>query len=86
MGKTMVRRLVLLALAMVIAAGAKPPDEAWSPTERRRLHEHFAEPVVVSDGHYQAPVLPGNGAEMLRPSVERWTFSSGAGWQDVLAR
>lgn len=50
------------------------------------LHEHFAEPVVVSNGRYQAPKLPGNGAEMLQPSVERWTFSSGAGWQDVLAR
>ncbi|MFF0990579.1 enolase C-terminal domain-like protein [Kocuria nitroreducens] len=50
------------------------------------LHEHFAEPVLISNGHYQAPELPGNGAQMLQPSVERWTFSSGAGWQDVLAR
>jgi L-fuconate dehydratase len=50
------------------------------------LHEHFTEPVVVAGGRYQAPVQPGIGAEMLRPSVERWTFSSGAGWQDVLAR
>ncbi|MFI7583520.1 enolase C-terminal domain-like protein [Kocuria sp. M1N1S27] len=50
------------------------------------LHEHFTEPVVVADGRYQAPTLPGTGAEMLRSSVERWTFSSGAGWQDVLAR
>lgn len=50
------------------------------------LHEHFAEPVVVSGGRYRAPTLPGNGAEMLPSSVDRWTFSSGAGWQDVLAR
>lgn len=49
------------------------------------LHEHFTEPVVVSGGRYQAPKLPGNGAEMLQSSVDRWTFSSGAGWQDVLA-
>jgi L-fuconate dehydratase len=48
------------------------------------LHEHFTEPVVVSNGRYQAPKLPGNGAQMLQPSLERWTFSSGAGWQGIL--
>lgn len=50
------------------------------------LHEHFAEPVVISNGRYQAPKLPGIGAEMLEPSVDRWTFRSGAGWQDVQVR
>jgi L-fuconate dehydratase len=50
------------------------------------LHEHFTEPVVMSQGRYQAPKLPGNGAQMLPSSVEHWSFPSGAGWQDVLAR
>lgn len=50
------------------------------------LHEHFTEPVVVSNGRYQAPKLPGVGAEMLEQSTGHWTFPSGAGWQDIHAR
>src|SRR5699024_9731298 len=44
------------------------------------LHEHFVEPVEISNGRYQAPELPGIGAEMLQPAVERWAFAAGAGW------
>jgi L-fuconate dehydratase len=47
------------------------------------LHEHFAEPVRVVNGHYVAPVRPGTGSEMLKESRERWAFPSGAGWQEV---
>jgi L-fuconate dehydratase len=50
------------------------------------LHEHFTEPVAISNGRYVAPKQPGNGAQMLPSSVERWTFSSGAGWQGILTR
>lgn len=50
------------------------------------LHDHFTEPVVISNGRYMAPKQPGNGAQMLPSSVERWTFSSGAGWQGILTR
>jgi L-fuconate dehydratase len=50
------------------------------------LHEHFAEPVVVSNGRYQAPKLPGNGAQMLEPSVQHWSYPAGAGWQNASAR
>jgi L-fuconate dehydratase len=47
------------------------------------LHEHFVEPVQISDGRYVAPRLPGIGAEMLPDSLDRWTFPLGAGWKDV---
>ena len=47
------------------------------------LHEHFVEPVIIEAGKYQAPQLPGNGAEMITESVERWTFPSGGGWLEV---
>jgi L-fuconate dehydratase len=47
------------------------------------LHEHFAEPVRIVRGRYQAPQLPGNGAEMLLDSRTRWTFPDGAGWREV---
>ncbi|WP_425843597.1 enolase C-terminal domain-like protein [Agrococcus sp. TSP3-2-1] len=47
------------------------------------LHEHFAEPVRIERGRYQAPRLPGAGAEMLDASVERWTFPEGEGWREI---
>lgn len=50
------------------------------------LHEHFAEPVVISNGRYQAPKLPGVGAEMVEQAIGHWTFPSGAGWQEINAR
>ncbi|NNM47395.1 enolase C-terminal domain-like protein [Knoellia koreensis] len=33
------------------------------------LHEHFATPVVIEDGHYVAPTAPGAGTEMLPESI-----------------
>ncbi|MGN6753401.1 MAG: enolase C-terminal domain-like protein [Intrasporangium sp.] len=47
------------------------------------LHEHFAEPVRIVRGRYEAPQLPGIGAEMLLESRTRWTFPGGAGWREV---
>lgn len=47
------------------------------------LHEHFAEPVRIANGRYQAPALPGIGAEMLVTSRDRWTFPSGPGWREI---
>ncbi|UTT68899.1 fuconate dehydratase [Arthrobacter sp. DNA4] len=47
------------------------------------LHEHFAEPVRITNGRYAAPELPGTGAEMLSASRTRWEFPNGAGWQEV---
>jgi L-fuconate dehydratase len=45
------------------------------------LHEHFEEPATINRGHYVAPSLPGNGAEMKIQSRAEWTFPSGQGWQ-----
>ncbi|MFE4836262.1 L-fuconate dehydratase [Arthrobacter sp. NPDC056691] len=50
------------------------------------LHEHFAEPVRITNGRYAAPVLPGTGAEMLSASRTRWEFPAGSGWQEVGSR
>lgn len=50
------------------------------------LHEHFNEPVVVTGGRYQAPKLPGVGAQMLEESTARWTFPTGTGWQELNER
>lgn len=50
------------------------------------LHEHFAEPVRIVDGRYQAPQLPGNGAEMHAESRAQWEFPGGDGWLEVADR
>jgi L-fuconate dehydratase len=42
------------------------------------LHEHFAIPAMVVDGHYRAPLAPGSGAEMLSASIESYRHSAGA--------
>ena len=46
------------------------------------LHEHFADPVVIKNGRYVAPLTPGTGAEMLSSSVERFRFPDGPAWTD----
>jgi L-fuconate dehydratase len=47
------------------------------------LHEHFEEPVRISNGRYEAPRLPGIGAQMLAESRTRWTYPDGAGWREI---
>lgn len=38
------------------------------------LHEHFLDPVVIRDGRYMPPRLPGYSIEMKRESLERYTY------------
>ena len=44
------------------------------------LHEHFVDPVVMTNGHYMAPKNPGTSAEMFEESRAQWTYPSGSGW------
>jgi L-fuconate dehydratase len=44
------------------------------------LHEHFVDPVVIRDGAYQVPTLPGYSAEMHPGSLRRYRFPDGAEW------
>jgi len=44
------------------------------------LHEHFAEPVRVRNGHYAAPTAPGGGGRMLVDSVNTHRFPDGPAW------
>jgi L-fuconate dehydratase len=46
------------------------------------LHEHFVDPVVVTDGRYRAPSLPGGGAQMKDDSLIEYGFPSGAVWSE----
>ncbi|MFI5226498.1 MAG: L-fuconate dehydratase [Candidatus Limnocylindrales bacterium] len=45
------------------------------------LHEHFLDPVVVRDGRYIAPSMPGFSAEMKAESRAAHRFPDGAVWQ-----
>ncbi|MFJ4123892.1 enolase C-terminal domain-like protein [[Kitasatospora] papulosa] len=45
------------------------------------LHEHFADPAVVEDGHYVAPRVPGFSARMLPASIAAHRYPQGPVWQ-----
>ncbi|HEX8496937.1 MAG TPA: enolase C-terminal domain-like protein [Actinomycetales bacterium] len=44
------------------------------------LHEHFTDPVVLSQGRYVAPTAPGMSARMHDRSVSEHTYPGGASW------
>ena len=44
------------------------------------LHEHFADPVVVRGGRYQAPERPGYSARILDDSLARFAYPDGPEW------
>lgn len=44
------------------------------------LHEHFLDPVVVRNGHYMPPVLPGYSIEMKAESLDRYEYPGGEAW------
>ncbi len=49
------------------------------------LHEHFLDPVVVKNGRYQAPQMPGYSAEMRPESLEKYEFPTGTAWSSSVA-
>ena len=46
------------------------------------LHEHFEDPVIISDGHYIAPEAPGFSVRMKADSVAMYTFPDGPAWTE----
>jgi L-fuconate dehydratase len=44
------------------------------------LHEHFVAPVVVEEGRYRVPTVPGYGAEMHPASLARYAYPGGEEW------
>ncbi len=45
------------------------------------LHEHFIEPVVIRNGCYMPPRMPGYSITMKPASLEAYRFPDGAVWQ-----
>lgn len=50
------------------------------------LHEHFRDPVRISNGHYLVPQMPGYSAEILPQTLAEYSFPSGAAWLAELER
>jgi L-fuconate dehydratase len=48
------------------------------------LHEHFLDPVIVHNGHYMPPALPGYSIEMKAESLDRYEFPGGGAWAEKL--
>lgn len=44
------------------------------------LHEHFIDPVVIENGNYILPTLPGYSIEMKPASIEKYSFPNGEVW------
>ncbi|MFC5220693.1 enolase C-terminal domain-like protein [Streptomyces coerulescens] len=44
------------------------------------LHDHFADPVRIVNGHYVAPSAPGFSAQMLQESIDTYSYPDGAFW------
>ncbi len=44
------------------------------------LHQHFVDPVVIQDGHYQAPTAPGFSATMYQATIDTYHYPAGAFW------
>lgn len=47
------------------------------------LHEHFLDPVIIKNGRYQAPQLPGYSIEMKASSLEEYDFTTGPVWNEA---
>jgi len=45
------------------------------------LHEHFIDPVVMQNGHYQLPTAPGYSIAMKPDSLRDYAYPEGAAWQ-----
>jgi len=47
------------------------------------LHEHFFDPVVIKNGAYMPPKLPGYSITMKPKSLEDYSFPNGKIWQEI---
>jgi L-fuconate dehydratase len=48
------------------------------------LHEHFFDPVIIKNGAYVPPSLPGYSITMKPESLEEYSFPNGSFWREEL--
>ena len=47
------------------------------------LHEHFVDPVVVSDGAYRVPTKPGYSIEVFSATMTEYRYPDGQYWAAI---
>ena len=47
------------------------------------LHEHFFDPVVIKNGAYMPPKMPGYSITMKPNSLNDYQFPTGKIWQEI---
>ncbi len=67
-----------LAMFDYVAVSGTLTDRALEYVDH--LHEHFVDPVVISDGRYLAPQEPGFSARMRPESIASFRFPDGPAW------
>uniref|UniRef100_T1IW37 Mandelate racemase/muconate lactonizing enzyme C-terminal domain-containing protein n=1 Tax=Strigamia maritima TaxID=126957 RepID=T1IW37_STRMM len=50
------------------------------------LHQHFQDPVVISNACYMAPKNAGYSASILDESLSNYEYPSGAKWQEMFSK
>ncbi len=68
-------------VAFFDAACVRPSDEGRMIEHAAHLHEHFVDPIRVSQGRYLAPQQPGFSVEMKPESLAEYAFPGGAAWR-----
>ncbi len=48
------------------------------------LHEHFFDPVVIKNGNYMVPTMPGYSIEIKPASLEKYDYPNGEVWKEEL--
>jgi L-fuconate dehydratase len=46
------------------------------------LHEHFADPARIENGHYMLPEKPGYSTEILSDTLLEFQYPNGPVWND----
>jgi L-fuconate dehydratase len=70
-----------LAIFDYVAVSGSPEERAIEYVNH--LHEHFVDPVVIRNGHYMPPTVPGYSITMKQESVAAYTFPTGSVWQEI---
>jgi L-fuconate dehydratase len=68
-----------LAMFDFVAVSASTADRVLEYVDH--LHEHFADPVRVTDGRYLAPTAPGFSATLRPVPLRDYEFPRGLAWQ-----
>ncbi|HET9177602.1 MAG TPA: L-fuconate dehydratase [Terriglobia bacterium] len=68
-----------LAIFDYIAVGASIENRILEYVDH--LHDHFLDPVVIKNGRYMPPAIPGYSITMKAESLDEYEFPSGPAWR-----